>query len=121
MSGAATGTNAQSGPGHPSGSASRRRLILAVGYVVGAAVGAGLAWWLAGRGMATDSWPAFAPGADHTDIARYSGPWLSAAAGALLAAALLVVAAVRHVARSRDGAVAGPVATPGPPRAEALR
>lgn len=100
MTGAVTGGPAPTGA-QPTDRVSSRRRLLSAGYAVAAVVLAGLAWWLVDRGVATDSWPAFAPGADHTDITRYSGAWLSAAAGAALAAALLVVGAVRQGVRAR--------------------
>lgn len=47
------------------------------------------------RGIVTDTWPAFLPGADSTAITRYVGPWLTAAALALLGAGLSVLALIR--------------------------
>lgn len=47
------------------------------------------------RGIVTDTWPAFLPGADSTAITRYVGPWLTAAALALLGAGLAVLALIR--------------------------
>lgn len=105
LTGAATGEPSGAGSTKVS-SPSRRRLTLAVGYAAGAVVAAGLAWWLAVHGVATDSWPAFAPGSDSTAITRYSGAWLTAAAGAALVAALLLVAAVRQWVRARRGPTA---------------
>lgn len=47
------------------------------------------------HGVVTDTWPAFLPGTDSTTITRYSGPWLTAAAVAVLAAGLSVLLAAR--------------------------
>ncbi|WP_395729358.1 hypothetical protein [Nakamurella sp.] len=49
----------------------------------------------AGRGIITDTWPAFLPGTDSTSITRYSGPWLTVAAAAVLGAGLSIMALVR--------------------------
>jgi hypothetical protein len=53
------------------------------------------AWFAARRGIITDTWPAFLPGTDSTSIIRYSGPWLTAAAAAVLGAGLSVMALLR--------------------------
>ena len=64
-------------------------MILAVLGAV-AAVGA----WLAARqGVTVHEFPPFLPGATSTPIAQYSAPWISAAAGAALVAAVLFVLA----------------------------
>jgi len=47
------------------------------------------------RGIIADTWPAFLPGTDSTSITRYSGPWLTAAAAAVLGAGLSIMALVR--------------------------
>lgn len=49
------------------------------------------------RGIIIDTWPAFLPGTDSTSITRYSGPWLTAAAAALLGAGLSIMALVRSL------------------------
>lgn len=59
------------------------------------------AWFATRRGILTDTWPAFLPNTDSTAITRYSGPWLTAAAGALLGAGLSAMALVRAVRTSR--------------------
>ena len=53
------------------------------------------AWFAARRGIITDTWPAFLPDSDSTSITRYSGPWLTAAAAAVLGAGLSIMALVR--------------------------
>ena len=53
------------------------------------------AWFAVRRGIITDTWPAFLPGTDSTSIIRYSGPWLTAAAAAVLGAGLSVMALLR--------------------------
>lgn len=46
------------------------------------------AWFAVRHGVVTDTWPAFLPSTDTTAITRYSGPWLTAAAVAVLGAGL---------------------------------
>lgn len=46
------------------------------------------AWFAVRHGVVTDTWPAFLPGTESTAITRYSGPWLTAAALAVLGAGL---------------------------------
>jgi hypothetical protein len=85
-----------------------RRLLRAVAAAVSAFTAGALAWWLLGRGVATDDFPAFLDSQSVTPITRYSGPWLTAAAGAALLAALLVLAAVFDLVRwSRARTVRG--------------
>lgn len=62
------------------------------------------------QGVVTDTWPGFLAGTDSTSITRYQGPWLSAAAAALLGAGVSVMEVIRgakgqpeHAAR-RTGA-----------------
>ena len=52
------------------------------------------AWLLLQHGISTDAFPPFIEGTESTPITKYSGPWLTAAAGAGLLAALLLLAAV---------------------------
>lgn len=80
--------------------------LITTAYAVMAAVAAGAAWWLGRRGVTVDTWPPFVQGTDSTAITRYSGAWLTAAAGAVLIAALLLVAVVRRVVRGRSGSMA---------------
>ena len=54
-----------------------------------------LAWFAVRHGVLTDTWPAFLPGTDSTSITRYSGPWLTAAAVAVLGAGLSVLVLAR--------------------------
>ena len=68
-----------------------------------AAIGA---WLLLRNGIRTDAYPAFLPGTESTGITRYSGPWLTAAAGVALVAALLLLSAGLDLLRwIRTGAV----------------
>ena len=57
----------------------------------------GLAALCVRRGIVTDTWPAFLPNTDSTSVTRYLGPWLTAAAIALLGAGLTFMAFVRAV------------------------
>jgi hypothetical protein len=64
------------------------------------AVLAGAAAWLLWRhGIRTDDFPPFLTGTPSTPITRYSGPWITAAAGAAFLAALLLLSAVLDVVR----------------------
>jgi Na+/proline symporter len=78
---------------------SSRQLIRGV-VAAGLAVLAGVAcWWLVGRGVRTDNFPPVLGTQTVTPITRYSGPWLTAAAGAALLAALLLLAAAFDLIR----------------------
>ncbi len=55
------------------------------------AAAAGLMAW---HGVTTDLYPPFLPGEQVTSITRYSGPWLTGAAVALLASGVSAMAAV---------------------------
>jgi len=83
--------------------------VQAILALVAAALAARGAWWLLRHGIRTDAFPPFLADAETTEITRYSGPWLTAAAGAALGAALmLLLAVVRLVQWSRPRAVAAP-------------
>jgi hypothetical protein len=87
-------------PGRPRG---RRDLIRAVLAIVLAVLVGVAAVLLARRGVRTDVFPPFLQGETGTTITRYSGPWLTAAAGAaLLATLLLLLAAIDLVRWSRS-------------------
>ena len=59
------------------------------------AVLSGVAGWLAvQRGITSDDFPPFLADQQYTAITKYSGPWLTAAAGFALVAGLLMLAAV---------------------------
>ena len=75
------------------------RLPRAIAAGVLGILAAGAAWWLLQHGINTDTFPPFVDGAESTTITRYSGPWLTAAAGAALAAGLLVLSAVLDLLR----------------------
>jgi len=77
----------------------RSRLIRAVLAVPLALLAAAAAWLLARQGIRTDEFPPFIAGAASTTITRYSGPWLTAAAGAALLSALLALSAVVDLIR----------------------
>ncbi len=83
------------------------RAVAACVLAVLCAVGA---WLLVQGAVHTDIFPPFVAGTSSTSIKRYSGPFLTAAAGAALLAALLLVAAVtdlrRHGRYSRSASAA---------------
>lgn len=77
----------------------RKSLTRAIGVAI-LAVLAGLgAWQFLRNGIRTDFFPPFIAGAGSTPISRYSGPWLAAAAGAALVAALSALFAVLDLLR----------------------
>ena len=80
-----------------------RRLLRAAIALVLAVLAAIAAWFLLRHGIRTDDFPPFIDGQQATPITRYSGPWLTAAAGmALVAALLLLFAAVDLLRRPRE-------------------
>ena len=64
-----------------------------------AVLAGGGAWLLLRHGVRTDAFPPFLTDTDATPITRYSGPWITAAAGAALLAALLLLSAVLDLIR----------------------
>ena len=76
-----------------------RRLVRAVISAVFALVSALAAWFLLRHGIRTDDFPPFIAGEQTTPITRYSGPWLTAAAGMALVAALFLLFAVIDLVR----------------------
>lgn len=66
---------------------------------VGGVLAAVTAVLLARNGVRTNTFPPFIPGTSSTTITRYSGPWLTAGAGAALVAALLMLWAVVDLRR----------------------
>ncbi|MGS0687590.1 hypothetical protein ACVBEQ_20935 [Nakamurella sp. GG22] len=61
------------------------------------------------NGIRTDEFPPFLPGTTETPITRYSGPWITAGAGAALLAVLFLLFAVADIvrwSRSRPGGTA---------------
>jgi hypothetical protein len=75
----------------------RRSVLPTVGAGILALLFLAAAWFAAGRGIITDTWPAFLADTDSTSITRYSGPWLTAAAAAALGAGLCVMGLVRRL------------------------
>ncbi len=57
------------------------------------------AWLLLQHGIRTDDFPPFIGGEQTTPITRYSGPWLTAAAGMGLLAGLFLLLAVVDLVR----------------------
>lgn len=80
----------------------RSRRVLLVRWVscgVAALLAAVSSWLLLRNGIRTDAYPAFLPGTETTEITRYFGPWLTAAAGVALVGALLLLSAVFDLVR----------------------
>lgn len=69
--------------------------------VLGAVIAGGGAVFLYRASMKSSQWGPFLADAGPVTIVRYSTPWIAAAAGAVLAAGLLVTAAVADLVRSR--------------------
>lgn len=67
------------------------------------------------HGKRVDRWPAYVAGTDHTDVTRWSGPWIGGAVGLFMVGLLLITLAlinlVRRVwlGRALSGSVGGPV------------
>ena len=55
------------------------------------------------HGVRTDAFPPFIDGEQATQITRYSGPWLTAAAGMAVVAALFLLFAVVDLRRGSRG------------------
>ncbi len=77
----------------------RRRLVRAVLAIALALLAALAAWFLLRHGIRTDAFPPFIAGEQVTPITRYSGPWLTAAAGMALVAALFLLFGVIDLSR----------------------
>lgn len=77
------------------------RAALAIAVAVLALIGSG---FLMRTGVKVDTWPSFLPDAGSTSITRYSGPWISAAAAALLLAGLLLLLGSVDLVRYRRSA-----------------
>jgi hypothetical protein len=86
-------------------------LFRAVVFMVLAVVAGVAGWFLLQRGISSDNFPPFLADQQYTTITKYSGSWLTAAAGAALLAGLLLLAGAidltRWLRRSRtdDGDV----------------
>ena len=78
---------------------SPRRLFRGIIAGILAVLAGGGAWLLLRHGVRTDAFPPFLTDTDATAITRYSGPWITAAAGAALLAALLLLSAVLDLIR----------------------
>jgi hypothetical protein len=102
-SGQAVEATALSAPASVNAWTSMTRVIVAVLLAVLTGIGA---WLLLQRGVVTDVFPPFIAEDTATDITRYSGPWLTAATGAALLSALMVLWAVVELVR-RPHAAAG--------------
>jgi hypothetical protein len=94
--------SAERATGAPVGEVTSRSPRLMVrGIIAGilAVLAGGGAWLLLRHGVRTDAFPPFLTDTDATPITRYSGPWITAAAGAALLAALLLLSAVLDLIR----------------------
>jgi hypothetical protein len=83
-----------------------RKTVIRAGLagLVAVIVGYG-SWLMLRRAVNTNDFPPYLSGTSVTPITRYSGPWLTAAAGAALVAALLLLfAAVDLIRWSRSAA-----------------
>lgn len=78
---------------------SPRQLFRAAAAVIVAVLVGAAAWLLLRHGVRTDGFPPFLADTTSTPITRYSGPWITAAAGAALLAALLLMSALLDVIR----------------------
>ena len=78
---------------------SPRQLVRAAAAGILAVLAGGAAWLLLRHGVRTDAFPPFLASTSSTPITRYSGPWITAAAGAALVAALLLLSALVDVVR----------------------
>lgn len=97
---AATQAPGLMGDGVRSASARPRKMpARAIGIAVLAVLAGFGTWQLLQNGIRTDSFPPFIAGALSTPITRYSGPWLTAAAGAALVTALSLLFAVLDLRR----------------------
>ena len=84
-------------------------MVRALVSVVASIVFGVVALLLVRHGIRTDEFPPFLAGTAQTPITRYSGPWITAGAGAVLVAALFLLFAVVDVvrwSRSRSGGAA---------------
>jgi hypothetical protein len=86
---------------------SPRQLLRAVIAGILAVLAGAVAWLLLRHGVRTDSFPPFLTGSQATPITRYSGPWITAAAGAALLAALLLLSALFDAIRWSRAAPTG--------------
>ena len=100
----ATEAGATEGTARRAGSALRAGVALVAS--IASAVSALL---LVRNGIRSDEFPPFLPGTTETPITRYSGPWITAGAGAALLAVLFLLFAVVDIvrwSRSRPGGTA---------------
>ncbi len=88
------GASAPATDGSPS-----RRLVRSIAAAVAAVLAGVAAVLLVRNGIRTNTFPPFLDGTSSTTITRYSGPWLTAGAGAALLAALLLLSAVLDLRR----------------------
>ena len=85
----------------PTAAASRRpRIVAVVQLAVGVLlIGGSAACYLIGQRV--DSWPAYVAGTTHTDITRWSGPWIGAAVGLFVVGLPLIAAGAARLVRMR--------------------
>lgn len=86
-------------PAAVSGTTGRR--LLGVLALLGALAALAAGWLLVRGGIRVDEFPPYLPDSSATPITRYSGPWITAAAGAVLIAGLLVLLGAAELLRGR--------------------
>lgn len=77
----------------------RRPRLVAVGQIVAGVVLVGVAAWCYLTGRRVDAWPAYVAGTTHTDITRWSGPWIGGAVAAFIVALPLIAAGAARLVR----------------------
>lgn len=79
----------------------RRRLLRGLAAVVAAAAALVGSWFLLRSGIHVDTFPPLLAAAGPASVTRYSGPWITAAAAAALAAGLLLLLGAVDLVRYR--------------------
>lgn len=78
----------------------RPRIVAVVQLAVGVLlIGSSVACYFIGQRV--DSWPAYVAGTTHTDITRWSGPWIGAAVGLFVVGLPLIAAGAARLVRLR--------------------
>ena len=104
MATAASGTTAPTATAAPTGTRSRGRPLRGALAVVAALAALLGSWTLLRAGVRVDTWPSLLTDEGSTSITRYSGPWITAAAAAALAAGMLLLMGAVDLVRYRRSA-----------------